>query len=247
MKCTRLIENFGKLYLLKNNIPPWPCPFCWKTHIKLVGKLEIFLHDVDEPEYGPHPFVGKLRCDLCEHNILMCGKVDIKLINLATEKGYERDYFETYYPEYFSPNLKIFHYENYYPKPIKLVLDKAFSLFFCDIYSSANKIRVTVEKLLDLKKFGKIKRCYVNKTPIPLYKRIDMVTDTTVRDRLKAIKWIGNYGAHLDEKKLTQENLLDAFEILHVILEDAFSQRNKNRKNKVKKINKKHPQKNNKK
>lgn len=178
-----------------------------------------------EYEWFKFAFVGYLECDnnKCNEKIAFAGKLE------ESESGHPSDDEQEYineisqrcYPEYFERPPQIIRISEVYPAEIKDVLDSSFKLFWIDRQSCANKIRVSIEILLDhlkIKKYPKSGR----RIPLSIQQRINIMAAKApdISEKLTAVKWIGNAGSHTDQ--LSRKDLLDAYKILNYSLEKVF-------------------------
>jgi len=201
------------------------CPTCGKGKINILGKFtihqtknttELLKQGNYDMENLDEKFSGLLICDneYCNDVVSVCGTAVPELIdeNPETSNG---EFFRRLIPEYFSPPLKIFPLKYKYPTRVREILENSFSLFFVDSDSCSNKIRISVETLLDELGVGKIK----GET---LHDRIEKnkKTNKRIKGLMLAIKWIGNYGSHNDS--VSRSDLLDAYEMIIAILDDLF-------------------------
>lgn len=235
------ITSFTQFDLSEDDgVPHWPCPYCSKHTLILENQLiekVIYPPEFDE-ELWSYPFNGHLCCPGCKLIVSICGWMSLEIIDHRLDKdGYSPIYSKKYTPKYFVPNLQIFYLEKYYPEEISNMLNNAFSSYFADIFSTASYIRCVIEKMLDYPEFGSIPRSE-NEEKISLGTRIGKIEDERIKNQLKAVKWIGNAGAHLEPMKLTRDDTLQAFNIIQILLEEKYSTRLAELDSFVEKINK---------
>ncbi len=200
------------------------CPTCGKGKMNILEKfaiqqtrntLELLQGDYDI-ENLDEKFSGLLICDkeYCKEVVAVSGTAIPELID-GDPEAITREYFQCLIPEYFSPPLKIFPLKDVYPQRVREILEKSFSLFFVDSDSCGNKIRISVEALLD--ELG-----VEWKKGERLHDRINnnKKTNDFIRDMLLSIKWIGNYGSHNDS--ISRSDLLDAYEMMNAILDELY-------------------------
>ena len=104
------------------------------------------------------------------------------------------------------------------------IIDESFQLFWVDEASCGNKIRSSIEKLLDLQKITKtIKNNRGKRQMLNLHERIlkFKTKEPDIANYLLALKWIGNQGSHINTV-LTKIELVDAYKILEVSLVDLY-------------------------
>ncbi len=228
------------------------CPTCCSGQLKILAnkfyheetaESRLSHHDAAfDHEWIRYRFSGVLKCqnatcgDLV--SVLGWGNLDhCRYYNQQTDEM-EEEFKQIFFPEYFHPTIKIFSIPKGCPSKISDEILKSFSLFWSDIESCANKIRVVVEHLLThlgVNRFirdGKL-------SPINLHQRIESLKDykPELVDLFFAIKFIGNAGSHSTDI-LTKEDVIDAFALLEKVLNEIFDDKDKTVKKIAKEINK---------
>jgi hypothetical protein len=145
-----------------------------------------------------------------------------------------------YRPKYFHPHLKLFSIPEGVPSDVVKEINKSFELFFCNPPSASNHIRIALENLLTYMKVKRYDTRNGKKIFLNLHKRINLIPlkHQSLKDCCLAIKWLGNAGSHSD-KKITSDDVMDAYEIMDEVLRELFEKRQKHIKKLVKTINKK--------
>ena len=115
---------------------------------------------------------------------------------------------------------------------------QSFELFFCNPPSSANHIRVALEKLLNHLKVKQYEIIKGRKRFISLHKRIEIISTKYrgLKEDFLALKWLGNAGSH-SHKIIMIDDVIDAYEIFESVLHELF--KSKSIRKLVKQINKK--------
>lgn len=132
-------------------------------------------------------------------------------------------------PISFYPAPKIISIPKSCPKSVSNILNDSFVLYWIDLSSCANKIRVSIELLLDDLKIRKTLLTKKGKRiELKLHNRILLykLKNSEAADFLLAIKWIGNDGSHYS--KITKNDVLDAYELLEFSLEQIYNDKKKN-------------------
>ena len=217
-------------------LPQWSCPTCSIGLLELNdASLKVELnaeslafqdHYGHEPEYDQHTICFHLRCNnkKCCESVMATGSGGTELEQYYLDNGDTHSQYNIIYnPQYFHPHLKIFNAPEAMPEVIENMLNKSFSLFFCDSDSCGNRIRACVEFLLDELK---VPREYENKGKVnraSLHSRIENLPQDyeKIKELLFAIKWLGNVGSHGNEG-LTKKETIDAYEILKVVLDILY-------------------------
>lgn len=122
----------------------------------------------------------------------------------------------TFRPLFFTPTVHIFNLHNSIPKSIANELVKSFSLFFSDLSSAANKIRISVELLMN--EFNVPPSHYLD-ARIKEFEK----THVDIAGKLLATKIIGNSGSHVAE--ISKDDVIDAYEIMDYVLEELYTRK----------------------
>ncbi|MBL7791572.1 MAG: DUF4145 domain-containing protein [Saprospiraceae bacterium] len=233
-----------------SNSPNWSCPSCNKGIIKL-KKEDLKLFETRESYFSRIEFLDALyptryrfssflTCSdkECQDTVIVTGNAEHDIDDVNTETGVQ--IWELYiFPQYFNPSLEIIKVESNYPEKIQSLLKSTFELFWIDLSSCANKIRTTLEVLLDQQKIKKITIKNRKKTKLTLDARISLFGNSRnqqVSDILKAIKWIGNEGSH--SSNIDRKSVLMGFKLLEYCLDEIFPARKKEILRVAKQINK---------
>lgn len=236
------------------NIPDWKCPTCKTGHLhgepKNFKTYESFHssshHDDDawDPSWISGIFLGILKC-----NNLSCAEPIVLSGIMSVDEDYEYDQqndswdsvaYEYLTPTNFTPHLNFFEIDQDVPKEIRAAILDSFNLFWIDVSSCANKIRITVELIMDEMKIAKTYLDSKKKRKIySLHKRIELfkIKNSNEAEQLMAIKWIGNSGSHKNDG-LTKDDILDGYEILEHVTKKIFEKESERIKKLTKQINK---------
>ena len=154
------------------------------------------------------------------------------------EEGKYSSYEELFIPKFFSPNLKIFDYQNSIPGGVKDELEKSFTLFFCDPPSAANHIRMALENLLTHMKINKTVTKNRRRRNLSLHERIKLLPKQHhgIKEIFMAVKWLGNAGSH-SGNTVTSDQALDAYDLMENLLAEIFNDESNRIKNLANKIN----------
>lgn len=220
-----------------------PCPYC--NDGKLIIQKEKFINEEDfdsiedrrkahdpetkdqfdwEPDYYSGKFVALLKCNRCNNKVAVSGTTS--LTPILDEDDYP-GHAEYCVPRSFSPPIKIINF----PKSeridwdMKNLINKSFEIFWVDESACANKIRIALEKLLDLQN---INRENQQGQKLQLHKRIELFKQINEKlgELLMTLKIFGNEGSH-SVRKIEKNDLLDAYEILEYILFELYESQSK--------------------
>lgn len=231
-------------------LPNWICPSCYSGHLELVEDHFHFeetklseswkAEDDWEPEFINYLFHGTLRCKNCKDFITFLGKgtVDHDYLYDQFSREHEEVYMDNFSPLYFNPPLKLFKVHEKCPENIANEINDSFKLIWNDLASCANKIRSSLELLMDYQKVNKVFTQSGKRKKLSLHQRIVEFKQINpeIADYLLAIKWIGNTGSHIGD--LTKEDIIDAYELLEYSLNLMFDKKTEKLKKISKEINK---------
>lgn len=223
-------RKLWKRGLQKTYAPLWPCPQCVRGKLNLkqntlhFGETAASRFSRSDEYFNIMDvslvFSALLECIQCGEVIACCGRGGYEPEDIYEPDGnISQDYNEFFVPQYFSQPLLIFRAPAQCPQPVKEQLRLSFGVFFCDLGAAANQVRSCIEEILtDLGIDAKDSQGKL----ISLHNRIEKLKsrDPENADRALALKWIGNFGSH--PGTLTKNDLLDAYEILDMLLEDLY-------------------------
>lgn len=231
--------NFWKNRTFTNENPiHFPCPFCDSGFLEPQNiQTEITPHGKEMESYNypygiDYVFSGILICknNACRDLVSINGQC---LKDIVYGKEVDGDLvegrFSQYIPKFFYPNLKLFRLEKEVPKEVAEQINLSFSLYFSDLSSCGNRIRNSIELILDDLKASRWKKTKANRIHhfTKLHDRIEHFSKKNkgIGEMLLAIKIIGNEGSHVGEMKL--EDIIDAYEILEEIIEYTYVNKRK--------------------
>lgn len=216
----------------KGSWPEWKCPTCG------VGLLQLRRKTLHKDMTGPskletqHPawdveWVEQRFSCLFYCNNEKCAEVCcVSGTGTVSEEPQDDlqtiEYVEYFAPRFFLPAPLIFSAPRETPEELLEALHDSFTAYWVEPSQAANKIRQTIELLLD--HLG-IQKQSPNGKLIKLHHRIEALEGrgADLREQLLAIKWLGNTGSH--EGGLTKDDVLDAYEILDHVFTELFGNR----------------------
>lgn len=226
-KDKKLIEIDRKKHLDEftlNDFHFFKCPKCKQGYLEI--DRETFESEMTQGSKEAYELTNEISlCTLLFHCYLRCNNKKCQSLHVMSGEGrteehlgYDEDgmemmsYPEFYAIKYIDPSLNIIEISEKIPSDIKATLEESFLFFWIDCSSAGNKIRKSLEIIMDnlnidkgnlhtrIKKFGEKYR--------------------ELSEMLMGVKWLGNFGSH--EDGLTRDDLLDAYEVLDYVLHDLF-------------------------
>jgi hypothetical protein len=193
--------------------------------------IEAQEHPASEPEWVDGRFSCMLFCSNCQGQIALAGKYRVRDDRHYDEFEGETGGYESYYrPLFFSDAPHIIRIPERTPEAVAEELRGAFQLYWADPDACANRIRVSVEKLLTHQGIPrtngrKAVAAGKKRTFLTLHARIERfeAKNRPIAQALMAVKWIGNAGSH--SSPLSAEDALDGFELMEFVLDELFVKR----------------------
>lgn len=191
----------------------WPCPNCNSKALKFLKDKFVSEETQDslkfrsenehwEVEWIEYNISGQLKCINCKEIIFFLGKGNPQESDFYDQhsNSYLRDYEIYFRPTYINPLINLFDIPYKCPDNLKAEIVDSFKLFWCDLESCANKIRSSLEVLMNEFKVKKYTNKNGKRNLIPLHIRIENFPKKEIVTILMAIKWIGNIGSHKSNK-----------------------------------------------
>lgn len=218
--------------------PGWRCPACgngtlepdvplWRTEETRASK-DAHASEDWEPDWYEATWVGHFSCSSSR-----CGEVVVAVGRATEDYSWADDSsMRRYNPTYVQPPVHLLALPDGLSDPVRQPLLESFALFWSNPPASAGRIRVALERYLDQMRVPKKRRTsrrgQSRMIPRSLHNRIDVFREAAKKneelaDKLLALKWLCNEGAHDD--LLKREDVLDAFEILDSALDHISGNR----------------------
>jgi len=232
--------------------PAWRCPVCRSGHFIIrkdsLSEVETSAsrNARNAPDWYPDMisgrFVAAMQCSNVE-----CKEPGIVVGDSSEEQDFDEEtggsYWYTYYdPKFVSPSPELFPLPHRCPQPVAERTREAFTLYWVDPASCVARLRVAIELLLDELNVRRSKaNGKGNRERLSLHARIkDLCAKKpkfkAMEEALLAAKWLGNEGAH--DVQIKRDDALDAFDIVHFILEEVVGERTAFVKRIAKEVNK---------
>jgi len=210
------------------------CPHCKKSSLKFnVSTADQCGDGVLQPVTGTASAIA--ACPICNNSCSFNGTY------IATDDvvGGETIQKITAQPIHFHPPIHIDIVHNNFPESSRNVLEESMSYIFNDKKAALNKIRQSLEILMDYYGIRKY-TAGSNSKEIDLHNRIEKFRKkgskySKVSDALLSLKWLGNLGSHA-RAKVNSEMLIEAFEIIAFVNRILFCKKLKI-EDEIKKIN----------
>jgi hypothetical protein len=158
-----------------------------------------------------------------------CGEFVFVTGNVIVDEYYDENgpnYYDLLEPVTTAPSIAVFPFDERWPESVGKQLKLAFSHLFNDPGAAANRLRTSVECLMDDQGVQKYPRTGPRRA-INLHDRIIRFKpqNAEAADLLLAVKWLGNTGSHADLSGLTRDDVLDGMELLeralHLVYDDT--------------------------
>lgn len=222
--------NKSWFWFCRDELPEWQCPTCGKAslgldpeefHVHYSGETANLRESDDlDADWVRYRISAVLRClnRRCNEVVTMAGAGHVEQEHARDEKGqWEVTYRDCFRPSFFEPCLKPISIPENIPTDVRSSLNRSFSLIFASHDAAANQLRVALEVLLDEQS---VKLRDKNGGLLPLGIRINDHLQGDLlkyKDRLSAIRWIGNDGSHGNDA-ITVSDLLAGFELIESVL-----------------------------
>jgi hypothetical protein len=226
----------------------WGCPNCLqKTLTVAPGTVHVQegiesqnagYHEAWEPEWTDRRFVCMLSC-VCGEWVAAAGEQHVQEACFESQRSEPNvHYLDISTPRFFQPPLRVIDMSEAVPIEVREQIDRSFAAFWSDLESCANRIRASVEKLLDNVRIKRTAIQNAKRRLLSLHARIQLSATRgyAFANELMAIKWLGNAGAH--SSAITREDILDAYEIIEHVLREMYEQPGKRIARIAKTINK---------
>jgi hypothetical protein len=214
-----------------NHLPNWVCPSCKRGMLEIKDKLQ-WTETAQSLQSHIHPEFDFDWVKLTIHGLLKCNNPRCSDTVILSANGHFDHYYdhddhsgqesglEIYYSPIFThPPLNIIPIPESVPEKVREMLTNSFALFFCDDNACGNRIRSTVEVMLDELKVptendGKF---------ISLSQRINKADklDSSDKKKLTALRMLGNAATH-GEGKLVRVDNLNAYKLLANVFGKLF-------------------------
>lgn len=220
----------------QSELPKFRCPRCERGRMMAdlstlrVKQPEYSViecqHQDYEQDWAKKRFSVQLKCDETS-----CGEISFAIGDTFAQQYYDDEYdteaWETLLRlRGFFPAPPIIDVPAQVPGEVKVELDKAFELYWLDLNATANRLRVSVELIMDeqgvpheaLSKKGAMSRLDLNGR-IAVFGK----THTDHAETLTALRMIGNLGSHKGD--VQADAILDAFEVYEDSLAELYGER----------------------
>ena len=223
---------WGSMFFDEKGAPPWPCPNCSRGHLQLEKKSlhsgpdEKTSKNIGHQDFEPIFWTGRFSCYFtCSSK--QCKETIAALGIESMGEGSHGQPESVYEPLIFFPPLHLFRIPDQTPQPIVNETVSAFALTWIDASGAMNHVRNAIELVMDHLKVPKsqmvTKSGMKRRVRRSLHNRIEWYThaDRVLRDRLLAIKWLGNEGSHAGV--LTLIDTFDCHDLLESVLVHIFA------------------------
>ena len=218
----------------------WPCPSCHESPLRVVlkslthgetsGSKAMRDHDAFEPDlHVDGRFACIMDCGHCGNEVGVTGTYRLKDERYEdAERGEAGGYVKYHRPRYFTDSPHLVQMPEKTPGPVAEELVASFQLFWSDPLTCTNRIRSSVEKLLNAERVPQTTRNDKGKRVfLKLHVRIERYQKErkNIADKLMAMKWIGNAGSH--SQGTTLDDALDGYELMDWVLDTLYARRHR--------------------
>jgi hypothetical protein len=229
--------NLWTRLISQGKIPGYPCPACADGKLKILGDLEIeepkfssneHSHDAWEPDWIISRFHAKLVCD--END---CGEIvhiggDGQAIEELDEE-YGWGIVQMLRPQFMFPAPPMIAISDSVPDKVSEEIRKSFAVSWFDPNAAANRLRVSVERIMDdlgAPTEGKTKAG--KSFDLDLNGRIQWLEKSSGAKKdhaetFQTLRRIGNMGSH--GSSLSWDDFLAALTIYESALDDLYGEK----------------------
>lgn len=226
---------FETSYFFRGNFPRWPCPSCEDGWLVLQKDKFDFQNDAItkheggnlhfEPESFQYVFMCMMECNSCEESVTLSGTGGVMKFDDPDTQCEFHDYFT---PKFFQPALHIIDFKanTTLPEKVRKSLESSFPLFWCDYDACANRVRATLEFLLDSIGIPRKLKQDARKE-MTLHDRIEKISapagseNDEVKQLIMAVKWLGNAGSH-ELEGITRAELIQGYKMIELCLRRLY-------------------------
>jgi hypothetical protein len=214
----------------RNSVPHYRCPRCDVGRLAAasdsltVVETEYSKKARDNEDWEPDWEVERFSLRLTCTNTV-CGEHSFVIGETTLEETHDGEFGwvleSVLQPRGFFPAPPIIEIPQHTPADVLEQIKRSFELFWSDLNSCANRLRVSIEFLLDMLKVSRTGKDKKDQpTVLDLNGRIALFAkiEPEHADTLTALRMIGNLGSHGDD--VSREALLDAYEIYEEALAD---------------------------
>lgn len=209
------------------DFPPWPCPRCGRHSLAIRPDSLIMVETPDslmdrrhqdwDLEWVTKRFACLLVCQTkrCGEVCSVGGEAGYRLNDTWPEDGDEPP--TVVEPHFIEPAPAIFKIPTGCPRQARDELKSAFSLLWHDTSASLNRVRASLEALLDWKEVPRTVEG--RKGALSLHDRIELFLpkDDPEQAKMLAVKYLGNVGSH--GRGITRFQLIEALELVEHLLD----------------------------
>lgn len=229
-------------YFSREAIPAFPCPSCGAGRLAIKDQTFAWtrLRTSDQFHskfgYSPEEEFGRFTCLLvcsatgCREVVTVGG--DAFMIPGEDYEG-RIEWTEVIEPRFMYPGPPLMDVPEATPGPAAKAMKQAFTAFWGDRGSAANRLRISVERIMDSEGIPSSN----GKSALKLFDRIQEFGNIhpDYRDTLDALRHVGNLGSH--DGDVSREALLDAFEVYQEWLRNFYGKYPDRISDLVKKLN----------
>lgn len=240
------MKSLGRFKLDRNHwktkyfeFPTWTCPTCKRGQLIAINKSlnnnetpqSVKMHSLTEwePDWIEGRFSVHLKCSdvKCGESAVVAGRSGCDYNQFYDDEGQpDAEMRDIYYPKYMYPSPYVIDIPEETPVEIREEIYNATSLIWINDSSCANKLRLTIERVLTALKIPKTTLNRNNKRVLlSLDSRIAKLPPerSEIAELLHSVRNLGNQASHESFDGIDRNDLLTIFEIIEHVLHLAFS------------------------
>lgn len=231
------VNTWTKRFFTEDSQIDWYCPNC-NTKSLQISKDKLVTEETQEShrmrekdEYWETEWIqlnisGQMQCKNCKEFVFFIANGNPEEYGYYDPDvdEYIKEIQVSFTPVFVYPTINIFQIPEKCPEIVQDEIKESFKLYWTDLESCANKIRISLEHLMDSFKVKKFNISTSKKRiPLTLHSRINLFPLSEVKDILLAIKWIGNSGSHSRKVTLEIIDIVETYKLYEYALQKIYN------------------------
>ncbi|MFY7938069.1 MAG: DUF4145 domain-containing protein [Flavobacterium sp.] len=229
------VKTWTQRFFYEGSKIEWHCPNCGAKSLEILKDKFVSEETQDsrnmrlkddnwETNWIELNISGQMQCKNCKEFVFFIGKGNPEEFGYYDPQidDYVQEVQTSFIPLYVYPTIHIFEIPEKCPTIVKDGIIESFNIYWTDLESCANKIRISLEHLMDSFKIKKFTLSSQRKRiPLTLHSRINLFPISEVKDILLAIKWIGNAGSH-SKTSLETIDIIETYKLYEFALQKIY-------------------------